>query len=186
MVNSEDFEIEKITVKYLEPGHTFMSADSVHGLIEKEMNRVGNVEDFPGFSRCIARCSTGGKVVPVEMGYSDFLKFDNGFRSVDRNKPLLKNIAVVEFRKNHQQMYYKGSFEDFEDEDEEWDEFGGLKRSFSPFDLPQSCAGNNGITKTQYDSIVKDLVPLMAADSRPFWRKIDVNEDRVPLCDITE
>jgi len=36
-VNDPALAVEDITLKYFEPGHTFMSADSVHHGVEKSM-----------------------------------------------------------------------------------------------------------------------------------------------------
>ena len=45
-----------ITIKYLNVGHTFMSADSFHHQVEKEMKQVKNVYDFDDFSKVIGIC----------------------------------------------------------------------------------------------------------------------------------
>jgi hypothetical protein len=43
------FKFETITLKFFEPGHTFMAADSVHAAIEKQMKKQKEVFDFPHF-----------------------------------------------------------------------------------------------------------------------------------------
>ncbi|RUS90867.1 hypothetical protein EGW08_001374 [Elysia chlorotica] len=45
-VNSHDISANEITFKYLETGHTFMAADSVHHSIERQLKKCGDVRDF--------------------------------------------------------------------------------------------------------------------------------------------
>ena len=40
-VNSANSQIEKITLKYLSVGHTFMSADNFHRKVEQELKKSG-------------------------------------------------------------------------------------------------------------------------------------------------
>ena len=48
-VNGKYSASESIILKYFEPGHTFMSADSFHHLIEQGMRRKRNIEDLQDF-----------------------------------------------------------------------------------------------------------------------------------------
>ena len=43
--------MNKIVIKYFEPGHTFMSADSFHHKIEQGMKKKKQVEDFQDLNR---------------------------------------------------------------------------------------------------------------------------------------
>ena len=40
LVNSLKTNVHDVTIKYFEPRHTFMSADSVHAGVEKEMRKA--------------------------------------------------------------------------------------------------------------------------------------------------
>ena len=58
LVNSKNGSaLQSITVKYFEKGHTFMSADSYHHLVELAMTRMKKVYDFKDF--CVALESDG-------------------------------------------------------------------------------------------------------------------------------
>ena len=46
-------ELETTTIKYFESGHTFMSADSFHHVVENEIRRMKFVEDFDEFRSII-------------------------------------------------------------------------------------------------------------------------------------
>ena len=59
---------ESITIKYFEKGHTlFMSADSFHHQIKKEMRSKKNVYDFDDFEKIIESKSYN---LPMTEGYS--------------------------------------------------------------------------------------------------------------------
>ena len=45
-VNKVGGNLDVITLKFFEPGHTFMSADSFHVLIEKGIKKKNKLEDF--------------------------------------------------------------------------------------------------------------------------------------------
>ena len=53
VVNDPNTVCEKITIKYFEPGHTFMATDSFHHEIEDEMRRKRNLYDFKDFENTI-------------------------------------------------------------------------------------------------------------------------------------
>ena len=48
---------ESITMKYLEKGHTFMSADAVHALIGKRMKHTETVLTFDDFVNLCSKAS---------------------------------------------------------------------------------------------------------------------------------
>ncbi|CAH1967191.1 unnamed protein product [Acanthoscelides obtectus] len=48
---------EEITLKYFEPGHSFMAADSVHGRISTEMKKHPNIYDFEQLLKIIEQSS---------------------------------------------------------------------------------------------------------------------------------
>ena len=83
---------EQITLKYLERGHTFMSADSFHACVEKSMKQKGSVYDFADFSDIIRK---NGLV--LEMSPTDFTNWPNGSSSAKfTNKPVLRDVCEVE------------------------------------------------------------------------------------------
>ena len=62
--------IQKISIKYFEKGHTFMSADSFHAQVEKEMRK--RLYDFNVFEGGVSKSG-----VAVEMKAEDFFNFRN-------------------------------------------------------------------------------------------------------------
>ena len=43
LINCNDIKAKTVTLKYFQPGHTFMSADAAHSWIEREIKRIGKV-----------------------------------------------------------------------------------------------------------------------------------------------
>ncbi|KAJ8346822.1 hypothetical protein SKAU_G00282230 [Synaphobranchus kaupii] len=68
VVNDPTQAVKEVTLKYFEPGHTFMSADSFQHGVELEMKRQsgGAVLDFEDFRNVVAS-SNSGKVEVVEL-----------------------------------------------------------------------------------------------------------------------
>lgn len=83
---------EQVTLRYLERGHTFMSADSFHASIEKSMKQKRNIYDFSDFSDCISK---NGHV--MQMQPTDFKDWPNGSSSAKfTHKPILKDVCEVQ------------------------------------------------------------------------------------------
>ena len=55
LINCNDIKAKTITLKFFQPGHTFMSADAAHSRIEREMKRIGKVYDFDDFVTCVKK-----------------------------------------------------------------------------------------------------------------------------------
>ncbi|KAK3778587.1 hypothetical protein RRG08_047871 [Elysia crispata] len=85
---------QTVTFKYLETGHTFLSADSFHGLVENNMRPRKNVYNFHDFVTVIQPC--GGAPKTVEMHYHDFVKWDKRIQSRPRGIPEWKKMKIIE------------------------------------------------------------------------------------------
>lgn len=70
------------TLKYFEPGHTFMSVDSFHHGVEKAMKKWpgGNMVDFQDFTEVIAS-SNSGKVNVEELQSTHILAWNSGHKT---------------------------------------------------------------------------------------------------------
>lgn len=66
IVNSVEVCVENIEIKYFEPGHTFMSADSFHHQVELSLKRKKKVFDFEDFVGAVQN-SNSGRVNVVQM-----------------------------------------------------------------------------------------------------------------------
>lgn len=113
-----------ITLKYFEPGHSFMAADSVHGNISVEMKRHENIYDFDQLVNIIEKSSRKTKC--VVLNFSDFFLFQDGCRQrKNSNIPLLESVRIIQFRKGSKNFFYKKSFAD-----ETFTEVDFLKKKF--------------------------------------------------------
>ena len=63
--------LQSVTLKYFERGHSFMSADSYHHLVEKGTNEKKNIYDFQEFVDVLKINDEA-----IVMKSSDFLDFD--------------------------------------------------------------------------------------------------------------
>ena len=96
-----------ITIKYFEPGHTFMSADSFHHQIELLMKKKKRVDNFADFKSIINQ-----RGIAIDIDYSDFFNYPRGVSQgkFADSKPKLKDIQVVKFLKGSKHIYWKTSF----------------------------------------------------------------------------
>ncbi|KAK9686148.1 hypothetical protein QE152_g37411 [Popillia japonica] len=53
VVNSEELALKSLTLKYFEPGHTFMAADSFHHQVERSLKKMGKIYDFEDFTEAV-------------------------------------------------------------------------------------------------------------------------------------
>lgn len=71
IVNSGRLNAQTITFKYLEAGHTFMSADFVHAGVERQMKSAKNVYDFNDFIDCVEKVPKTAILVPTNEDFQE-------------------------------------------------------------------------------------------------------------------
>ena len=153
-----------VTIKYLEPGHTFMSADSFHHQIELCMKKRNRVDDFADFKHVI-----DSKGVALEATYDDFYKIPRGVSSgkFAEGKPKMADIQVVKFVKGSKLIYWKKSFDDV------FRSAVFLQRKISKLidnsDYFDSHDEPRGVHPEKIDDIILKLCPFMEANRRKFW-----------------
>lgn len=73
IINSEEISTNTIELRYFEPGHTFMAADSFHHKVESSMKRMKNkIYDFADFVKAVQNT---GKTEIKELTISDLRKW---------------------------------------------------------------------------------------------------------------
>jgi hypothetical protein len=174
-VHQKEFAMKQITLKYFEPGHSFMSADSEHAAAEKALRKKGTVLDLVDFAAC---CSTS-KSTSVMMKIEDFLqpKYKPGYKldMVSQHKlgkltdrPLLAQVVVAQFRRGSSDFFFKSSF--------------GMT-NFKSFNVVSSSSDKlsedmvfkttpRGVNPKKKSMIVKNLIPLMPPHRRPVWTNL--------------
>lgn len=107
--NVDNTTIKIIKIEYFEPGHSYMTADSIHAAITKKINKSPNLYDFDDFSRLISESHKNLKV--YELDHYDFIIFDNELRV---KTPVLnyniQKLKIVEFRKGHSVIFAKNDY----------------------------------------------------------------------------
>lgn len=164
-INGPTIDTKTITFKYLEVGHTFMSADSCHALIEKKMKKKVNVMDFPDFIDCLEQANC--KV--VSPSFENFKLYEGQqsaakLKSADR--PKLADIRVVQFRRGEKTVFYKTRHTD-----SEFKQFDYLKQRHSLAE-PGSKASARGVSVKKKEDILKSLIVFMPTSRQQFWKEL--------------
>ena len=105
LINSPDLQLDTITVKYLEPGHTFMSADSFHHREELSIKQCGQLHTYEDFVGVVVKVGTA-----VYMACSEFNSWPKSYWTSTRCKterPLLEKVKVIRFQSGSVQMEWK-------------------------------------------------------------------------------
>ena len=165
LVNSDNISANTVTIKFFEPGHSFMSADSVHARIEAVLRRKKEtIMDFEDLQTAVSE--SGCKVISLTA--QDFFNFASGLsdynlKKAGADRPYLSGIVHLEFRRGSKQMFYKASHRD-----SECKSFDFLKKNH---DLNTVKARSNprGVAKKKKEEIIAKLLPLMPPPRRTFW-----------------
>lgn len=67
---------EEIVIKYFEPGHSFMSADSFHHQVELSMKRKKNVYDYKDFHDSV-QAANSGNVNVINLEINNFFDWED-------------------------------------------------------------------------------------------------------------
>jgi hypothetical protein len=165
------FNFESITLKFFEPGHTFMAADSVHAAIEKQMKKKKSIWDFQDFANVVAT-SNIVKIQIVPLAHSDFLNFQDGTATKNlklRGRPKLAEMSMVQFRKYSRQLFYSKSHDE-----SKFKPFSFLRPQFS-LALPSKKTHSRGIPEQKKSKICNNLLQHIPALHRLFWKELPVN-----------
>ncbi|XP_063046269.1 uncharacterized protein LOC134459601 [Engraulis encrasicolus] len=173
IVNSDENPIDDITLKFFEPGHTFMSADSFHASVERMIKRRpgGVVLDFQEFKDVIASANSG-RVHVVELQSRSILAWtDNHSAAKMKNEAHLAGMSVIQFRRGSTRFFYK-----LNHDDDKFTECDFLKAK-ARLEFPsQLRPGDKGVEKGKKMEILSKLVPLMPASRRQFWADLAEEE----------
>nr|CAI5847250.1 unnamed protein product [Callosobruchus analis] len=76
IVNCSKVNLKQLTIKYFEPGHSYMSADHFHQKVEMSMKRAKNFFDFDDFVSCVA-AANGGNTDVISMDIGQFYNWND-------------------------------------------------------------------------------------------------------------
>ncbi|XP_039288678.1 uncharacterized protein LOC111055158 isoform X2 [Nilaparvata lugens] len=176
IVNSEEIAASEIEFNYLEAGHTFMSADSFHHQVSKQLKLKGKVYDFEDFTEAVQN-SNSKKVTVVSMKPEDFfLPFDYSsiyLISKAIPRPYLANMVQVSFSRGSLSLKYKTSFEG-EQTTLKFLKVKHEKNQTVP--APTTRCTPRGVNAAKKDGILTKLLPLMPGNRKAFWLGLPVSD----------
>ena len=159
--------VQTITIKYLEHGHTYMKADAVHGIIGRKIRKSQCLFEFRDLLQLVDKASYS--MHAMELHLEDILKWTPKCnRRV--GLPKLHNVRVAEFRRGHRSLYWKSRFTHTEFQQADF------FPEFMPLELPESTATERGVNKDKKAIILSTLCPLMPEDKRHFWSALPVSD----------
>lgn len=198
-VNSPFLSADTIHIKYFEPGHSFMSADSFHHRVEKSLQRTKKVYDFEDFKKVVQNASPN--VTLCDMAPCDFYKWkdcavkrspkksnkkaatrsskkkqDNPPNDVQARDslPYLRDITQIKATCGKKFLQYKVSFED----NSEWKDLHFLNNVTlkQGLHLPPAYVDPIGIPKERKKSIIKQLIEnkkgIIPENRISFWKEL--------------
>lgn len=181
-VNCPNINAETIQIKYFEPGHTFMSADSFHHRVEKSLHQVKKVYDFEDFKTAVQHSSS--RVTVIQMEVKDFMLWKDLSIKKKRSSnhlgenPYLREIVSVEAQRGEMFLKIKREMNDL------WQplHFVNAKGLKSGISLPSSHSTPQGISQTRKTSILQNLVKgkngIIPQNRLQFWLDLPLSGDK--------
>ena len=164
---------QEVVIKYLQRGHTYMRADSIHGSIGQKMKLAANIYTFDDF---LEICKKSSKTItPVVLQHTDFFEFSGKQRSRSGKKTkmpltLLGKVCEIKFTKGRRTMLYRENFDD------PYTEVHFLKSNFEVTgQFPSRRAEPRGIPISKKTEILK-LLRVAPGAKKFFWMEIPDRE----------
>lgn len=156
---------ESITINYLTKGHTHMSADSIHGNIERRLLKIRDVYDYEDLKNAMKSSRKNLEVVDVKE-FRNWTKKKRQPRKANDNLQtfLLSEVVEVVFTKNSRNIKYKTDFDQ-----NEYNELDFLQKKFNVSEKPEIIENPRGIQKEKKEIILSKLVKLMPENRQAFW-----------------
>ncbi|KAF0301326.1 hypothetical protein FJT64_026333 [Amphibalanus amphitrite] len=162
----KDLALKTVTVKFLEKGHTSMSADAVHQVVNKFLSKKNEVADFQDFVEACAHASD-----VVEMAATDFRDISSGISASRLKKlagedlrPTLRKMRAIQARRGEHRLFMKESHEQ-----PTWKAYEITKVTFDEMEQPPRRKVERGVNRDKLDKIKSRLAPLMKPHKRAFW-----------------
>lgn len=95
IVNSDEIIASEIEIKYFEPGHTFMAADSFHHNVELAMKRMKKIYDFHDFVQAVQNATRGTEVFSMKLeNFFSWEDYSSQYKLSRMNpRPYLQNMV---------------------------------------------------------------------------------------------
>lgn len=113
LVNSSENDLKMLELKYFEPGHTFMAADSFHHCVEQSLRKKGKIYDYSDYKDAVRKASAQTDVIDMNIGmfynWKDYTSQYKLKKTVPR--PYLHEMVQVNFERGKNTLAYKTDFE---------------------------------------------------------------------------
>lgn len=175
IVNSDQVSLEKLEVKFFEPGHTFMSADSFHHQVEMSLKNKIKVYDFCDFEECVKKANSG-KVNVVNLNFNNFFDWPDHtsqykLKNIKPQRPYLNEMVHIQFSRGDFNMAFKtkflGNFEQLN-----FLNAKVVKKGFPPV-IPKKTS--RGISAEKKNTILTKLLPVIPKNRTEFWQNLPVS-----------
>lgn len=166
IVNSTSLRV--VTLKYLVSGHTFMAADSVHGSIEKAIDRKSPVYDFDTLLNVIANSRRNNIAVACTV----FKKWPKLKKSKLSTTVDWSQIVEISAKKGIRTVFFRNSF------DEPEKELDFLQKK-ARFPLKPEKLEIRGVNKNKLEKLKAGASKFMNCVEKHFWeglKEANVND----------
>lgn len=172
LVNSNHVAAEDITLQFLCTRHTFMSADSVHAQVERQLKKQKYTWDFQDY---VDSCKNVKGSEVIAMKRKDFLDWPDLSSKWKLKNAMnyLDEMVVIKFTRGKHHMEFKRSHNDVDFETCDFLKIKDLKalQAGATIELPP-CKPTTGIEAVKKKTIISNLVPLMPVHKRVFWENL--------------
>jgi len=175
LVNSDIVNVRIIEFKYLEAGHTFMSADSFHSQVERSMKQCDKVYDFGDFEACVNNANSG-KADVKSMLYSDFYDWRDESSTYKLTRmtprPYVADMVWLKAERGQNSIEYKTSF----DQQTVFKcNFLNARAAKQGVSKAVARSSARGIPQEKKDDILLKLTRLMPSNRMAFWKDLPVS-----------
>ena len=178
-MNDVRINADSIFIKYLEVGHTYMSADSVHGNISQKMKSVDKIFDFEDCKTLIENSRT--RIKTIAISHSDMFTFSPCARL--SRLPRISDARQVMVKRGSANLYLKNMHDDpsfkevkFLKKATEKQILECLHDGISPFvSIPKELE-ERGITAEKNKDLLK-LAKCMPLHRQQFYTDMKINHD---------
>lgn len=179
IVNSAEISTTDIVIKYFEPGHTFMSADSFHHQVELSMKKTPKMYDFKDFVDVVQRANSKKVKVITAADFYEWEDYSSGYK-LKKQQPrvYIKDIVQIRATRGKNILMYKKSFLDVEEFELNFLKSEQTKNGVS---YPKNKKPLRGITENRKNTILKTLSSIMPEHRLEFWRTLPINDAATDL-----
>lgn len=175
IINSAEVNISEIELKFFEPGHSFMSADSFHHSVEMQLRRKKKVYDFEDFMDCVQNTSQKTKI--IQMGVNNFFNWENYISLSKLNKlnprPYINQFVNIKFKRASKCFEYKLRFNN---DYTELDILNSKIAKSLKFPSPKVISGPRGVDKKRKEDLLKKLKDILPKTRLHFWENLPISE----------